>query len=44
LSAALAWLLRLLRRRPLRGSHWSQFARDWREYQRQFDRSVRPPR
>ena len=43
LSTALLWLARNLRK-PWRSSSWSQFQQDWRNYQQQFDMSVRTRR
>ena len=34
------WMARKLRK-PWRSSSWSQFQQDWRNYQQQFDMSVR---
>jgi hypothetical protein len=40
LLTAPLWMARKLRK-PWRSSSWSQFQQDWRNYQQQFDMSVR---
>jgi hypothetical protein len=43
LLTAPLWMTRKLRK-PWRSSSWSQFQQDWRNYQQQFDMSVRSKR